>query len=255
MKMLLILTSFIYCGSLSALDLPSRTRELPQVHSNVPGEIRVMVVDTGVGYNHKIDSFVQRSESDNEDSHGHGTHITGIILNGQFFNDTVCKNVKIFSCKFYFGENGGAKNEAATTKCFKKAIDLKIDVINYSAKGNSVNMEEYLTVKKFTDNNGILVTAVGNEHDTLRDHEYYPADYGLYSRSGRPKLDRVLPVQAMCGGNICDYSNRDPNAFTEPGEAIYSSLPDNKFGYAHGTSQAAALLTHKLIKFKCSNIK
>ncbi len=76
------------------------------IGTKVPGEIRVMIIDSGVGLHSKLNPWVRYDKSNNYvDLDGHGTHVTGIVLYGNLVKrynfekakDTVCTKVKVFS--------------------------------------------------------------------------------------------------------------------------------------------------------------
>lgn len=169
-----------------------------------PDEVRVMVIDTGVDYEHPmLNKFIDfmglnLDPESYKDHHGHGTHVTGIILYGnemyahpttdQYgfkhhgFNsyDEVCRSVHILSCKYFDPTNKSNDNLKHTVECVRKAIEMKVDVINYSGGGTEPNENEYNAFKDFIATGGTVVVAAGNEHESLVKKPYYPASYAIF---------------------------------------------------------------------------
>lgn len=232
------------------------------LQNKVPNEIRVMVIDTGIGDHRSLNRFVQNDGSDHYiDRKGHGTHVAGIILYGNRSNaqlgmdtkDQVCENVKLFSCKYYDPTKIFESNIDSSIRCVRLAIELKIDVINYSGGGESFSKEEYLAYTDFIKTDGLVVAAAGNDKNSLEQTMYYPASYAFDQNH---LLKNVAVVQNRCSnGELCESSNRHPAAMTEDGEKVFSTLPDNQYGYLTGTSQAAPEYLHKLLKLKCQTMK
>jgi thermitase len=177
------------------------------------------------------------------DNQGHGTHIAGIIKG--HINQTN-PNVKFkFMVLKYFDKNTTTEQqEKAFLKALKYAIDKRVDYINISGGGYKYSEEE-LELLHTAQKKGIsVVAAAGNKKQNRKSHNFYPAAY---------KLSNIYSVVATdFTGNPLETSNVNtarPNVYV-PGERLYSSLPNNQFGYLTGSSQATAVLTAKLI---CQN--
>lgn len=252
--MLVVGIAIVSCN----LGLSIVNRAPAQVTVKVEPEIRVMVIDTGIGVHPKLKPYVQYNESDDYvDNHGHGTHVTGIVLYGnKELNDPVCENVKVFACK--------TKDMNASSECLKKALELKIDYINYSGGGIGWSFTEYNLFKEFEKRGGVTFAAAGNEKKEITDQTpYFPAMYRFgmkfLASDGKWKrakgLKSIYVVESVCGKEVCEYSNHHPMAFQENGEFVYSTLPRGGFGYMKGTSQAAPALLHLTLKQHCNDLK
>ncbi len=217
--------------------------------------ILVAVVDTGLDANHpdlKANvyhdakgnygfDFVKNSPNPS-DEHGHGTHVAGIIgaiANPKTGVSGVIQNVSIEAVKYYADSNTGAVNLKNTVKALEWAENSGAKVINYSGGGPEFAEEEYLALKKAEAKGIIVVAAAGNERsDTdLPENYYYPSAY---------RLTNIISVAATDINNkLIRSSNwgKTKVDVTAPGENIYSTLPNGRYGFMTGTSQATAFVS------------
>lgn len=236
--------------------------------------ITVMVIDTGIASHPMLNDWVDRSDTpDYTDAHGHGTHVTGIIIYGNSAyrkgkydpSDKLCPEVRIISCRYYF--NGDGLGESV--KCMKKANELKVEYVNFSGGGSDFSDEEYNVYKTFSENGGTAVVAAGNQSADLMHEKYYPASYAFlegFSPRQRSILIpnthqkkyiplRIYPVQNVNRkGEMVPSSNYHPLAISEMGHNVLSTTRDGNYGFMTGTSQAAPQLLHLLLKQRCSEI-
>jgi subtilisin family serine protease len=233
-------------------------------------EILVAVIDTGIQFDHiflkeniyspqgkvhaqnyGIDFSTGKMTSTPVDTHGHGTHVAGIIK-------SVYPDVKILPLKYYNPKASGQENLEATIKALKFAVDQKVDVINYSGGGPEASIEELKILKEAEKKGILIIAAAGNEKSNIDDkrNAYYPASYGL---------SNIITVGAHDDGlNIIPSSNYGKNSvdIAAPGHRIRSSIPGNSAAYMTGTSQAtafvsgvAAIIKAKFPKMKYDQIK
>ena len=223
--------------------------------------IIVAVIDTGIDSSHrdlakniwheareskdKTDTYGWNFVTDKSnpiDDHGHGTHVAGIIgaisdpKNGV---SGVVHNVSIMSVKYYSDANPGSVNLRNTVKAINYAVDHGARIINYSGGGPEFSEDEYLAIKKAEAKGILFVAAAGNEHQNtdLVENYYYPSAY---------RLTNIISVAATdIHNNLLPSSNWGKSRVdvAAPGENIYSTLPNGKYGYMSGTSQATAFVT------------
>ncbi len=208
--------------------------------------IKVMVIDTGVTPTIYTRKFIAESPTtdDYHDINSHGTHIAGIIINGNLEKDSVivCNNVKLYSCKYYYPNEKYELDE--TIKCFNRAIKLKVDFINYSSTGPNPDINEKTVIQKASDLGIKIIAAAGNEGLDKLD---YPAGYDI---------ENLIAVGNMSyKGELSPYSNYVGGIVYDYGMNI---LSNDQYGLPlkmSGTSQAAAMYTHRLLLRKCSQIE
>lgn len=183
------------------------------------------------------------------DNHGHGTHIAGIVgaVGGNNVGISgVCPKVSLMILKYYDPTARGNDNLKNTVRAIQYAIDKKAHIINYSGGGTEPNDDEMRAIKMASEvrdfaagiKDGILfVAAAGNERSNSDLAPYYPADY---------KLRNIISVTAIDSyAKVLKSSNFGQKSvdLAAPGEGIYSTLPEGKYGVMTGTSQATAFVT------------
>ncbi len=215
-------------------------------------EIIVAVIDTGIDPNHphlKNNIYIHNAKVDKDsfgvdfskgnfskfapyDYNGHGTHIAGIIK-------TVFPSVKILPLKYFNPKASGRDNLKSTIAALKYAVDIGVDIINYSGGGPDASTKEMRIIKRAKEKGILIITAAGNEHHNIDQlsHAYFPASY---------KFDNILAVTTHDQHNkMLMSSNYGKQAvdIAAPGLRIKSSLPNNRSGYLSGTSQSTAFVT------------
>ena len=194
------------------------------------GKIIVAVIDTGVDSDHpflksRIISKGYNAYGENtnwEDDNGHGTHVSGIIV------DNTPSNVKILPIKVLGA--GGSGSSVAINLGIKKAVSLGADVINMSLGGTcdheSCAIEE---ATKEAINKGVtVVVAAGNECDDTKD--YCPA-----------AMTECITVASTTriGFAVSSFSNYGKVVdLAAPGEMIISTQIGGGYCEMSGTSMA-----------------
>jgi subtilisin family serine protease len=179
-------------------------------------------------------------DNDNKpyDSHGHGTHIAGIIGGaGVRQISGVSPDVSLMILKYYNPAASGETNLQNTVKAIRYAVAHHANIINYSAGGPSFSVEEYQAIKEARDKGILFIAAAGNEHQNADVFKYYPASYGL---------DNIISVTAIdADGKILPSSNFGAKTvhIAAPGKNIISSIPSAGMGPMTGTSQATAFVS------------
>jgi thermitase len=204
-----------------------------------PGVI-LAVVDSGVNASHSDLNgrvlagydFVN-NDSDPQDDHGHGTHISGIIAavaNNEIGVAGVCPLCSILPVKVLDSSNTGAWSNVAAGIVY--AVDNGAGVINLSLGGSSNTQVMQDAINYATEKGVLVVAAAGNS----RSEEYfYPA-----------ALENVLAVSATRQDDT-RWSLSNFGSWIDisaPGYAIFSTYHAldnyyNGYTFMSGTSMAA----------------
>src|SRR5207244_2453282 len=127
--------------------------------------------------------------------------------------------------------NPESLNVSNSAKAIKYAVDHGAKIINYSAGGPEFSEDEYRAIKEAELRGVLFVSAAGNDHQNTDQVEnyYYPAAY---------RLSNIIAVAATdIHNNLLSSSNWGKKRVdvAAPGESIYSTLPNGRFGYMTGT--------------------
>lgn len=264
MKILLILSALV---SLAISQAEVKTRPSDD------GLIKIAVLDTGFDFHSSWDyhegfSRPRLCKTGHRDftgtgiidRHGHGTHVAGII--GKYAKkDNYC----LIILKFTDPVSKVSAMEASVA-ALTYAATLDISIINYSAGGESFDYVEYLAVRHLLNKGVKFVAAAGNNGHTLDfvvhqvspqnlvfknvktgkistkspEHTYYPAMY-----------DSRIVVVTNIDKNTGEFnarSNRGAIAnYAEHGVNVVSLFPNNNLGTLTGTSQAAPVVSAKIL--------
>ncbi len=174
------------------------------------------------------------------DKHGHGTHIAGIIGaeggNGIGISG-VSPKVSLMVLRYYDPKSNESNNLVNTVKAIEYATKMGANIINYSGGGLAPSPDERAAIEEAARKGILFVAAAGNERSNSDVKKYYPADYGLpniVSVTAIDKAKKVLPTSNWGEQTV---------QIAAPGNDIISTLPDGKYGYMTGTSQATAFVT------------
>lgn len=212
-------------------------------------EIRVMVVDTGVaGQVKEIKHFLsdKNDKLDLVDDHGHGTHVTGLILYGPTLTKKVCDRVKIYSCR---GLN--PKTDITSTECFKRANELDIHILNFSGGGKEYMSDETEALRNLIGKTKVVVAA-GNDNTDLRKGKYYPASLRL------PNMEIVgNGLSEPLKHHTSNYGLEEiiwRLAVKVKSFSAFRTVNDRttQYEWMTGTSQSAAIRTHELVQEECN---
>ena len=265
---------------LTACDIQKSWRWLKKqgVPAGGSSSVTVAVIDTGVDYNHpdlKANMWVNPGEipgngidddgdgyvddvygcstvsdarfhsGDPMDDHGHGTHVAGIIAasNNKTGIVGVAYNAKIMAIKA--GQATGVFLQSDIAEAIIYAYTHGADVINMSFGGSacSIAVQDALQAAYTTST---LIAAAGNSGAPNEETDYYPA---LPNYPGA--LSYVVGVMSVNALGIESlFTNWDAEAFNSveyevyaPGEAMLSTLPNNRYGKLNGTSMAAPVVS------------
>lgn len=203
-------------------------------------DIKIAILDSGILASHP--EFAGRvlpgydfanNDNDPNDDYGHGTHVAGIAAAGA--NNGigmlgVCPGCSIIPVKVLDQYNQGTWGNVAAGILF--AVDAGANVINLSLGGQSTIQAVEDAIRYATQNNVLVVAAVGNGRSNV---PFYPA-----------AMAEVVGVAATRNDDT-RWSLSNFGSFVEisaPGYAVYSTYNDlnnayHGYNYMSGTSMAA----------------
>lgn len=173
------------------------------------------------------------------DTHGHGTHIAGIIAsesaNGIGISG-ICSSVSIMPLKYYDSGGNSMNNLQNTVRAFQYAIRMGAHIINYSGGGAEPASAERAAIEEAHRKGILVVAAAGNDGHDNTSQPYYPASY---------PLDNIVGVASVNQKNELLSSSNFGTAvhIAAPGLGIISTVPGGRFATMSGTSQATAFVT------------
>ena len=266
---------------LTSCDIQKSWRWLKSKGISAGGDpsVTVAVIDTGVDYTHpdlKANMWVNTDEipgngidddgdgyiddvygcstvsdarfhsGDPMDDHGHGTHVAGIIAaaNNKVGTVGVAYNVKIMAIKA--GQATGVFLQSDIAEAIVYAYTQGADVINMSFGGSacSIAVQDALQSAYTTST---LVAAAGNDGMPNELTDNYDVTLPTYP-AALSYVVGVMSVNAL--GVESSFTNWDVNAYNSveyevyaPGEAMLSTLPNNRYGKLNGTSMATPLVS------------
>ncbi|GIL17715.1 MAG: hypothetical protein BroJett040_14660 [Oligoflexia bacterium] len=172
------------------------------------------------------------------DTHGHGTHIAGIITEKQ---NPRSPKIELMALKYYDPKTTGVQNLRSSLDCLRYAIQMKAKVINYSGGGYEKSKEEEYLLRLAESQGILIIAAAGNDHINTDIKGFYPASY---------RLKNIISVAALSDEKqLLPSSNYGLKTthLAAPGRDIFSTLPGNAYGVMSGTSQATAMVTRTLV--------
>jgi len=245
----------------------------------------VGVVDTGIDYNHgDLQANIWSAPSaftvtigtthltcpagshgfnaiamtcDPMDDNGHGTHTSGTV--GAVGNNSVGVagvnwTASIMALKFLGSTGSGSVADAINAIDF--AIQAKsifgasanVRVLSNSWSGASFTQSLLDEVNLANSASMLFVAAAGNSTTNIDSVPAYPASY---------KAPNVIAVAATTNTDtLASFSNYGPTSvhLGAPGVNIYSTVPNNSYAFANGTSMATPLVAGSaaLVLSKCA---
>jgi thermitase len=199
--------------------------------------VLVAVLDTGIDASHEeltgrvIDAVNLGSSDTADDIYGHGTPIAGIIAAADdglgvigLAPQSCLINVKV-------ADDNGKCRLSALVEGIICAVDNGALVINISIELTESAPALRVAVDYAWDSGAVVVAAAGNDAGS---RPVYPASY-----------ENCIAVTAIReDGTLAPLANYgDWVDVAAPGFNIYSILPENGYGYKHGTSFAAAYVS------------
>ncbi len=198
-------------------------------------EILVGVVDTGINVTHPfLEGRITLENAYNyvvgnenvEDDNGHGTHVSGIIVDA-----TPNLNIKILPVKCMNEKGNGSYLNIANA--IKRAADAGVKVINYSAVGNHSQYKEE-AVQYAIEKGVSVVVAAGNSGQSIDSKPVCPSHIEECIVAGSINQEDERAATSNYGEQL---------DLMAPGVDIRSAYLNGQYAYMTGTSMAAPYVT------------
>lgn len=173
----------------------------------------------------------------------HGTHVAGIIAANRK-NDVgikgIADNVRIMSVR---AVPNGDERDKDVANAIIYAVDNGANIINMSfGKPFSPDKAAVDKAVRYAESKGVLlIHAAGNDS---KNNDTEPSFPNRYYANGKEATNWLEIGASAAGsgdklvGNFSNYGKKSVNLFA-PGVRIYSTVPDNGYGNAQGTSMAS----------------
>jgi len=201
-------------------------------------EILVAVLDTGIDANHedlkgKVETEVNFTDSPTpNDIYGHGTHIAGIVAansNNGIGITGIAPESRLMNVKV--ANDRRQCQASAVAQGITWAVDNGAHVINISLQLAEPSTELEDSVNYAWSQGAVVIAAAGNEGG---ESPVYPAFY----------QNCIAVAATRQDGSLAPLSNHGYWVdVAAPGFNIYSTLPNNNYGYKSGTSFATAYIS------------
>lgn len=206
----------------SGLDVKGHDKRNNQIDDDANG-----FVDDVIGWN-----FVHNTATP-YDTHGHGTHVAGLIAATASAQD--CNRARIMPLTYY-GQSGLGLSLDNTIKAIQYAVKNGAQIINYSDGGSAPSDAEKQAIEEAAKSGILFITSAGNNGQNIEHDAFFPASYALENLiavSSTNKEGHLLPSSNF--GTMIDLA--------APGLGVFSTLPEGKYRTMSGTSQAAAIVS------------
>ena len=180
----------------------------------------------------------------------HGTHVAGLaagIMDTIFMNSNFSNPIKIMGVRVV---PDGDEYDKDIALGIRYAVNNGAKIINMSF-GKSFSPEQPWVdsaIRYAASNDVLIIHSAGNESYDLNTKSVYP---NPYSTVYKDKATNMITVGASSDPIIAEslltdfsnYGNQQVDLLS-PGNKIYSSLPNQQYGYLNGTSMSAPILSH-----------
>ena len=181
------------------------------------------------------DAFANREQTIKDhciDTHGHGTHVTGIV--GGLYNG-VAKHTNLISVKVYDNDRGGRLSTILAGLDYALGQKIKQPqrptIINFSLSGPRCELVNRLVQSLVNDANIVMIVSAGNDATSSCNKSPASADISVITVSAINSTD-LVPPYANHGSCVSIFA---------PGHAIVSAWIRDRHDVARlsGTSLAA----------------
>jgi len=205
--------------------------------ARVEEDVLVAVLDTGIDPDHRDLNGLIIAEVDFTDSsssgdiYGHGTHVAGIIAakNDDVGIVGVAPGCRLLNVKV--ADDVGRCQASSLAEGIIWAVNNGASIINISLEIREPSLQLEEAINYAWSCGSVIIAAAGNN---FNDSPVYPAYYeNCIAVAATKQDDNLAPLS-----NYGDWVD-----VAAPGFNIYSTLPDNDYGYKTGTSFATAYVS------------
>lgn len=245
-------------------------------HNN-PKEIIVAVVDTGVDHNHEdlvdvmwvnekeipgnsidddnngyiddihgINTLVRDSQGratvNTLASHWHGTHVAGTIAatqNNGIGIAGVANNVKIMAIRTVPDDSDELDSNIVEGFLYAAKMGAKVINCSFGKAVNEGGMVVRDTINKISKKGVLVIASAGN--DSSGPFSWHNNDVNAKYPASFDSENLLVIASTTSSGGLSNFSNIGPKTVdvASPGSNIYSTMNNNRYGMASGTSMAA----------------
>ena len=180
----------------------------------------------------------------------HGTHVAGLaagIVDTNFIKSNFINPIQIMGVRIV---PDGDEYDKDVALGIRYAVNNGAKIINMSF-GKSFSPEQPWVdsaIRYAASKDVLIIHSAGNESYDLNIKSVYPSPY---SKVFKDRASNMLTVGAssdpvIAESILTDFSNFGNNVvdLLSPGNKIYSSLPNQQYGFLNGTSMSAPILSH-----------
>ena len=180
----------------------------------------------------------------------HGTHVAGLaagIVDTNFIKSNFINPIQIMGVRIV---PDGDEYDKDVALGIRYAVNNGAKIINMSF-GKSFSPEQPWVdsaIRYAASKDVLIIHSAGNESYDLNIKSVYPSPY---SKVFKDRASNMLTVGAssdpvIAESILTDFSNFGNNVvdLLSPGNKIYSSLPNQQYGFLNGTSMSAPVLSH-----------
>lgn len=224
-------------SSQEGVDWGLESYGIPTLWKNTNGSgVTVAVIDSGISkHSALVDAVADyrnfSSDSQVEDTIGHGTHVAGVIGARRGMARGIAPGCTLLSLKV-LGHSGVGSNDAVA-KAVLHAAEAKADIVCMSLGSPKPNPQLHDAIKLACKEGVIIVCAAGNDGGAVN----YPAAFA--ETIGVGAVDKT--------GAACEFSSRGKEiVVAAPGADITSTWLADGYATVSGTSMAAPFVAGTL---------
>lgn len=251
---------------ITRIDATKNSTLLIDGKDNAQVNADVAVIDTGIYLGHPDLNVVERTncvpagedfetehayqqctDGIGADLHGHGTHVAGTVgaLDDNLGVVGTAPGARLWAVRVLNQQGSGTESWilAGVAWVTEHADQIEVANMSLSCECSMAPLEE--AIKTSTEAGVVYVVAAGN---SSKDAKYFspaknPSAITVSALSeSDPNSDSLKPASCHAGdaGTLAPFSNYgEAIDAAAPGTCVYSTLPDDQYGFQHGTSMAA----------------